>query len=100
MKDAEGHAFSTLRLCDSREELAAMAKQRQQQLEGREAAWGGPDDYNEEYEYEEYDDYVVGRKACRSSVAVTPGRRPVSRHSSSGGTSQAQPGSQGRRHRG
>lgn len=84
-----------------------MAQQRQQRLESRAEAGGyGPDEYYGDDDYDEYADWgdaggsfgAAGRKASRSSVAVTPGRRPV-RHSGLG-SSQVQTAAHSRRKRG
>lgn len=71
-----------------------LAKQRQQRLDdaGAEGWRGGPSE-DDDFDGDDYEDYyedgggysVSGRKASRSSVAVTPGKRPVnSRHGGAG----------------
>lgn len=72
-----------------------MAQQRQQRLDDTAGVAGVPsDEYFREDEYDEFEDACwgatgggcggTGRKAGRSPVAVTPGRRPVSRHTGVG----------------
>ena len=92
-----------------REELAVLAQQRQQRLEAGPSTgrWQPHEDYD--YDGDDYEEYgedggysVMGRKASRSSVAVTPGKRPINnRHKGLGsGPGQCQIAGHGRRKRG
>lgn len=83
-----------------------MAQQRQQRLEDRGPEGPSEADCNDD-DYHEYEDWGAGgglggarRKAGRSSVAVTPGRKPNSRQHNSLASSQVQTAAQGRKKRG
>lgn len=71
-----------------------LAKQRQHRLDDAGAeGWRGGASEDDDFDGDDYEDYhedgggysVSGRKGSRSSVAVTPGKRPVNnRHGGAG----------------